>query len=92
MRSSNNEWNRQILLLSSNAPLGRSCEPRSAFAARTEQEWAKIFSDSDACVAPVLGMADAPGHPQLLARNTFFVNNGISQPAPAPGSRAPPHR
>ena len=42
-----------------------------AFAARPQREWAKIFSDSDACVAPVLGMADAPGHPQLVARKPF---------------------
>ncbi|MGB8209489.1 MAG: CoA transferase [Mycobacterium sp.] len=55
-----------------------------AFAARPQQEWAKIFSDSDACVAPVLGMADAPGHPQLAARKTLFVGNGITQPSPAP--------
>ncbi len=39
---------------------------------------------SDACVAPVLGMADAPGHPQLAARKTLFVGNGITQPSPAP--------
>src|SRR5271170_5349961 len=61
-----------------------------AFAARPQQEWAKIFSDSDACVAPVLGMADAPGHPQLAARKTLFVGNGITQPSPAPRfSRTP---
>jgi alpha-methylacyl-CoA racemase len=56
----------------------------AAFAARAQHEWAKIFGASDACVAPVLDMADAPGHPQLAARNTFFVNNGITQPSPAP--------
>jgi alpha-methylacyl-CoA racemase len=61
-----------------------------AFATRPQQEWTKIFSDSDACVAPVLGMADAPGHPQLAARKTFFVGDGITQPSPAPRfSRTP---
>jgi alpha-methylacyl-CoA racemase len=61
-----------------------------AFAARTQQEWAKIFSDSDACVAPVLAMADAPNHPHLAARGTFVTENGITQPAPAPRfSRTP---
>ena len=50
----------------------------------------KDIGGSDACVAPVLGMADAPGHPQLAARNTFFVGNGITQPSPAPRfSRTP---
>jgi alpha-methylacyl-CoA racemase len=61
-----------------------------AFAARPQKEWVEIFSDSDACVAPVLGLADAPGHPQLVSRRTFFVDNGITQPAPAPRfSRTP---
>jgi alpha-methylacyl-CoA racemase len=62
----------------------------ATFAVRPQQEWAKIFSDSDACVAPVLGLSDAPGHPQLAGRNPFFVGNGITQPSPAPRfSRTP---
>jgi alpha-methylacyl-CoA racemase len=62
----------------------------AAFVARPQRDWAKIFSDSDACVAPVLGMADAPGHPQLAARGTFFVGDGVTQPSPAPRfSRTP---
>ncbi|MDT5204171.1 MAG: alpha-methylacyl-CoA racemase [Mycobacterium sp.] len=55
----------------------------AAFAARPQQEWAQTFSGSDACVAPVLGMADAPSHPQLAAHETFFISNGITQPSPA---------
>jgi alpha-methylacyl-CoA racemase len=39
---------------------------------------------SDACVAPVLGLADAPEHPHLAARGTFFASDGVTQPAPAP--------
>jgi alpha-methylacyl-CoA racemase len=84
------------LPLDPDAQLDRDAWPQlrtkisAAFAARPQQEWAKIFSDSDACVAPVLGMADAPNHPQLAARNTFFVGNGITQPSPAPRfSRTP---
>jgi alpha-methylacyl-CoA racemase len=58
--------------------------------ARPQQEWAKIFSNSDACVAPVLGMSDAPDDPQLAARKTLFVGNDITQPSPAPRfSRTP---
>jgi alpha-methylacyl-CoA racemase len=35
-------------------------------------------------------MAEAPSHPQLAARETFFVSNGITQPSPAPRfSRTP---
>jgi alpha-methylacyl-CoA racemase len=61
-----------------------------AFAARTQREWMAIFGDSDACVAPVLGLADAPTHAHLAARGTFVVRDGVTQPAPAPRfSRTP---
>jgi len=60
------------------------------FAARTQQEWITVFDGSDACVAPVLGLADAPDHPHLSARGTFFTADGVTQPAPAPRfSRTP---
>jgi alpha-methylacyl-CoA racemase len=62
----------------------------TAFAARTQKEWVAIFDGSDACVAPVLGMADAPIHPHLAARGTFIAENGITQPAPAPRFSRPP--
>jgi alpha-methylacyl-CoA racemase len=62
----------------------------TAFAARPQKEWVAIFDGSDACVAPVLGMGDAPNHPHLAARGTFIAENGITQPAPAPRfSRTP---
>jgi alpha-methylacyl-CoA racemase len=62
----------------------------AAFAARSQREWVAIFADSDACVAPVLGLADAPRHPHLAARGTFVVRDGVTQPAPAPRfSRTP---
>jgi alpha-methylacyl-CoA racemase len=61
-----------------------------AFAARTQSEWVAVFAGSDACVAPVLGLADAPQHPHLAARGTFVVRDGVTQPAPAPRfSRTP---
>jgi alpha-methylacyl-CoA racemase len=56
----------------------------SAFADRTQREWIAVFDGSDACVAPVLGLSDAPEHPQLAARGTFFTADGVTQPAPAP--------
>ncbi|MEI5528382.1 CoA transferase, partial [Streptomyces brasiliscabiei] len=44
----------------------------------------------DACVAPVLSMAEAPGHPHLQARGSFVAVDGVIQPAPAPRfSRTP---
>uniref|UniRef100_UPI0015EEE74F CaiB/BaiF CoA transferase family protein n=1 Tax=Streptomyces albidus (ex Kaewkla and Franco 2022) TaxID=722709 RepID=UPI0015EEE74F len=50
------------------------------FKARTRQEWSEVFQDSDACVAPVLSLAEAPRHPHLAARGTFTEHDGITQP------------
>ena len=62
----------------------------AAFAARTQAEWTEVFDGSDACVTPVLSMADAPGHPHNVARGTFIEVGGVRQPAPAPRfSRTP---
>ncbi|WP_314174220.1 CaiB/BaiF CoA transferase family protein [Streptomyces winkii] len=54
------------------------------FKARTRDEWNEVFRDSDACVAPVLSLREAPRHPHLAARGTFVEHAGITQPAPAP--------
>jgi len=51
---------------------------------KTRDEWADIFDGSDACVAPVLNMREAPSHPHNAARDTFIQVNGIDQAAPAP--------
>jgi alpha-methylacyl-CoA racemase len=55
-----------------------------AFAERTQAELTELFEGSDACVAPVLSMADAPAHPHNAARGTFVSIGGVTQPAPAP--------
>ncbi|SFC45385.1 CaiB/BaiF CoA transferase family protein [Streptomyces aidingensis] len=62
------------------------------FATRTRDEWARLFQDSDACVAPVLSLREAPDHPQLAARATFAEHAGIVQPAPAPRFSVTPGR
>jgi len=54
------------------------------FATRSRDEWAAIFSGSDACVAPVLSPTEAPDHPHHRARKTFVEVGGLAQPAPAP--------
>jgi alpha-methylacyl-CoA racemase len=54
------------------------------FAQRSRDEWAEAFADSDACVAPVLDLREAPGHPHHRARGTFVDDFGVTQPAPAP--------
>jgi alpha-methylacyl-CoA racemase len=56
----------------------------AAFRLRTRDEWTSIFTGSDGCVAPVLSMREAPGHPQNVARATFIEIDGHPQPAPAP--------
>nr|WP_189491037.1 CaiB/BaiF CoA-transferase family protein [Streptomyces sp. San01] len=60
------------------------------FKARTREEWTAVFEGSDACVAPVLSLREAPGHPHLAARGTFTDHGGITQPAPAPRFSATP--
>ena len=54
------------------------------FQSRTRDEWAEHFQGSDACVAPVMSLGEAPGHPHNLARGTFTEIDGVTQPAPAP--------
>lgn len=62
----------------------------AAFKDRTRDEWAAVFDGSDACVAPVLSMSEAPSHPQLAARGSFVDIDGTTAPAPAPRfSRTP---
>ncbi|SER98587.1 CaiB/BaiF CoA transferase family protein [Streptomyces qinglanensis] len=62
------------------------------FASRTRAEWTEVFEDSDACVAPVLSLTEAPSHPHLAARGTYLEHSGITQPAPAPRFSATPTR
>lgn len=54
------------------------------FKERTQAEWSALFDGTEACVAPVVPLADAPHHPHLAARGTFVERDGITQPAPAP--------
>ena len=54
------------------------------FRTRTRDEWAAVFEGTDACVAPVLGLTEAPQHPHNVARGVFVERGGIVQPAPAP--------
>ncbi|WP_103535305.1 CaiB/BaiF CoA-transferase family protein [Streptomyces sp. SM11] len=54
------------------------------FLTRTRAEWTEVFDGTDACVAPVLSLTEAPHHPHLAARSTFVEHSGLTQPAPAP--------
>lgn len=56
----------------------------AAFASRTRDVWAELFAQTDACVTPVLTLAEAAAHPHAAARGAFPVSGGFQQPAPAP--------
>jgi alpha-methylacyl-CoA racemase len=56
----------------------------AAVGRRTRAEWETAFAGSDACVAPVLSLAEAPLHPQNAGRGAFVEAFGVVQPAPAP--------
>ncbi len=55
-----------------------------AVATRSRDEWVERFAGTDACVAPVLDMDEAPAHPQNVARGTFAAVGEVIQPMPAP--------
>jgi alpha-methylacyl-CoA racemase len=54
------------------------------FRARTRDQWTAIFEGTDACVSPILSMAEAPHYPHNAARGTFVETGSVTQPAPAP--------
>jgi alpha-methylacyl-CoA racemase len=60
------------------------------FATRPRDEWIQMFAGSDACVTPVLDLAEAPHHPHNKARNSFVELGGEWLPAPAPRFSATP--
>jgi alpha-methylacyl-CoA racemase len=63
---------------------------KALFLTKTRDEWCKIMEGTDICFAPVLSMEEAPQHPHNQLRGTFVVQDGVTQPAPAPRfSRTP---
>ena len=63
---------------------------KSVFSSRTRDEWESIFAGTDACVAPVLSMGEAPENEHLKEWGTFVYFEGVVQPSPAPRfSRTP---
>ena len=57
---------------------------QAVFRTRSRDAWMSVFEGTDACVAPVLSMTEAPHHPHNVARGTFVKIEGVMQPAPAP--------
>jgi alpha-methylacyl-CoA racemase len=60
------------------------------FATKTRAEWCAVFEGSDACVAPVLSMTEAPNDPHNAERKTFVTVGGVMQPRPVPRFSATP--
>lgn len=56
----------------------------TTFKERTQAEWVALFEGTDACVAGVIPISEAPDHPHLKARQTFVEHEGLVQPQPAP--------
>jgi alpha-methylacyl-CoA racemase len=60
------------------------------FRTRTRAEWCELLDGSDACVAPVLSLSEAPDHPHNRSRGTFLQVGEAVEAAPAPRfSRTP---
>ncbi len=62
----------------------------AVFRTRTRDDWCAVMEGTDICFAPVLSIAEAPGHPHAVARGAYVDMGGVPQPAPAPRfSRTP---
>jgi alpha-methylacyl-CoA racemase len=64
----------------------------AVFRSKTRDEWVELAAveNGDACLAPVLSMAEAAVHAHNVERGTFTDVDGVVQPAPAPRfSRTP---
>ncbi|MEM6498665.1 MAG: CoA transferase, partial [Pseudomonadota bacterium] len=62
----------------------------AVFRGKTRDEWVEILEGTDVCFAPALTFAEAPEHPQNVAREAYVDVEGVVQPSPAPRfSRTP---
>lgn len=60
------------------------------FASRSRDEWAALFEPTDACVAPVLTLGEAPAHPHNAARASYADSAGATVAAPTPRFQGTP--
>jgi alpha-methylacyl-CoA racemase len=73
---------------------GRWSEMRAlfiqVFREKSRDDWCRLFDGVDACVSPVLSLAEVGDHEHVRARGVFESVQGVAQPAPAPRfSRTP---
>ena len=62
----------------------RAARIAAVIATRTRDQWVDRFEALDACVSPVLSIAEAIDHPANRAREMFGEIAGVEQPMPAP--------
>jgi alpha-methylacyl-CoA racemase len=60
------------------------------FASRSRDDWARLFEPTDACVAPVLTLGEAPEHPHNAARASYVKSAGAIVAGPTPRFLATP--
>lgn len=63
-----------------------------ALGAQPRSHWEQVFGGTDACVTPVLSMAEAPKHEHLVVRQSFDHSAGVVAPGVAPRLSATPGR
>ncbi len=60
------------------------------FSQQPRDHWASIFEGTEACVSPVLSLAEMAQHPHIQSRGSLVDIGGVVQPAPSPRfSRTP---
>jgi alpha-methylacyl-CoA racemase len=63
----------------------------ACFITQPRDHWTELFAETDACVAPVLSLGEAPAHSHNVARGVHVTTPGaLTRPRPAPRySRTP---
>ena len=54
------------------------------FKSKDRDHWADVFAGTDACATPVLSFAEVQNEPHITERDTFYLDNDILLPSPAP--------
>lgn len=57
---------------------------RDIFRRESRAHWTALLEGTDACYAPVLDLAEASQHPQVMARGLFVTEGEVTMPAPRP--------
>jgi alpha-methylacyl-CoA racemase len=58
-----------------------------SFVQHDRSHWEATFAGTEACVTPVLDLAEVAAHPHHLARGSFLDVPGVGLPSPAPAPR-----